>query len=574
MSFKARVLALVSGILILHTALFVFVTLERAGRRFGAEQANALSASVSAGRAAFLAARNELVTDLERLAVQSPEAEILREAASGARPREAHDVVQAAERLRPERLSVLRILDRSGAVLSASPGPERFGSQDRELASLMALGQSGPWVRSLTATGQPELSLVEIRRAGDALFYVGARTLDARFLRQVSAQAGARVLLEAGGMWLSEMGLEAPPSWAQRVAAAREAGETTVARAGRTIASVPLYDDTVLYVVREDRVLNELRASITRSALLVGAASLLVSWVLALWLTRGLSAPLRELTIATTRVAEGRLQEPIALSRSIREFAVLQSAFNDMQRELIRQRDALSRAERTAAWQDAARRLAHEIKNTLTPLQVGWEGMRSMAQGTSPWDPARVRVIADGVSHGISVLRHFLAEFTELARWPEPSLTPVDLGELAQTTAGLYAGQLGARIEVERHGACRVRADAGQVTRALANLIQNALDAAVQGAVVTVDVRRRGNDVRLSVEDNGPGMPPETLSRIFTPYFTTRADGTGLGLSIVERVAKAHGATVDVASTLGKGTTIALTFRALDEDHVTTRSDR
>jgi nitrogen fixation/metabolism regulation signal transduction histidine kinase len=266
---------------------------------------------------------------------------------------------------------------------------------------------------------------------------------------------------------------------------------------------------------------------------------------------------------AIERVGAGRWEEPVRVRTHARELVKLEEAFNGMIAALGRERAALQRAERAAAWREAAQRVAHEIKNALTPLQIAWERLQAAAADATTGDREAREERSRSMAREIATLRRIVGEFSELGRWPEPRFQPVDVSELARAAAALYADG-GRPIRVRASASAPARADPGQITRAIANLIQNALDATSGGGEVQISTYVNAGRSVLEVRDDGPGMDEKTRAKIFTPYFTTREGGTGLGLSIVERVADAHGVEIEVRTAPGEGATFRLRFPPVD----------
>lgn len=226
-------------------------------------------------------------------------------------------------------------------------------------------------------------------------------------------------------------------------------------------------------------------------------------------------------------------------------------------------------AQRAKAWGEVARRLAHEIKNPLTPIQLSAERLAMKLDGkVQPAEQAildkSVRTIVDQVD----AMKRLVNEFRDFARLPAAQLVPLDLNALLKDVLSLYDN---AAVPVHRELAPDlppVLADAQQVRQVLHNLVQNAQDAMAGHAQASVLVRTRRSDsgawVRLSVLDEGPGFAEPILKRAFEPYVTTKAKGTGLGLAVVKKIMDEHGGRVDVGNRLidGKvvGAQVSLSF--------------
>lgn len=214
---------------------------------------------------------------------------------------------------------------------------------------------------------------------------------------------------------------------------------------------------------------------------------------------------------------------------------------------------AMLKAQREAAWGEVARRLAHEIKNPLTPIQLSAERIRRRYLSGQPEPDLD---LLDRATHTIvqqvEAMRDMVNAFSEYARAPEVNLAPLDLNGLVRGVADLYHGLQQPRLRLELDaGLPGIEADAIRLRQVLHNLIRNACDALDGRAdgVVTLATRPGGEGrVELLVMDNGPGIDAEILGRIFDPYVTGRTRGTGLGLAIVRRLVEEHGGTVDAGN--------------------------
>ena len=253
-------------------------------------------------------------------------------------------------------------------------------------------------------------------------------------------------------------------------------------------------------------------------------------------------------------------------------------------------------AQRTQAWGEVARRLAHEIKNPLTPIQLSAERLeRRLADKLPDSDRALLLKSVHTIVDQVDAMKRLVNEFRDYARLPTAQLKPLDLNELVAEVLHLYGAHLdgpghGAVVPVrfERDDACPpILGDAQQLRQVIHNLVQNALDAspapdAAQASVASegVVIRTRWSDsaqrVRLSVIDHGHGFPDAILKRAFEPYVTTKAKGTGLGLAVVKKIAEEHGARVDVSNRIVDGhvagAQVSLTFEPAPESSETSHA--
>jgi nitrogen fixation/metabolism regulation signal transduction histidine kinase len=220
-------------------------------------------------------------------------------------------------------------------------------------------------------------------------------------------------------------------------------------------------------------------------------------------------------------------------------------------------------AQRSAAWSEVARRLAHEIKNPLTPIQLSAERLQfKLESKLADADKAMLSRSVSTIVAQVQSMKQLVNEFRDYARLPSANLQPIDLNALVFEVLALYGdaqekGQLVSKMEPDLP---RIMGDTTQLRQVVHNLVQNALDAASiwPDALVQVRTESTRNDdgrlraVRLKVEDNGPGFPENVLQRAFEPYVTTKSKGTGLGLAVVKKIADEHRARVRIAN-LGSG---------------------
>jgi nitrogen fixation/metabolism regulation signal transduction histidine kinase len=230
-----------------------------------------------------------------------------------------------------------------------------------------------------------------------------------------------------------------------------------------------------------------------------------------------------------------------------------------MTRDLRNAQEQLRQTERVAAWQDIAKRLAHELKNPLSPIRLSIETLRKAhARSKDDFD-----VLFDEstktILQEVERLRQIVDEFSRFARLPPPTLRETDLREIVPQAVSLYAsGEVAVSAELPGHP-IRAQVDADQITQVLHNLLQNANDAALNahpsgGGRVRVNLEEGLHEVRIRVEDNGGGILDDQVDLIFEPYFTDKKRGTGLGLAITSRIVTEHGGRIDVESRPGKTT--------------------
>jgi two-component system nitrogen regulation sensor histidine kinase NtrY len=218
----------------------------------------------------------------------------------------------------------------------------------------------------------------------------------------------------------------------------------------------------------------------------------------------------------------------------------------------------LIRAQKVAAWREVARRLAHEIKNPLTPIQLCAERIRRHFSHSAGPTFDLVDECTSTIVGEVDSLKAIVDEFSQFARMPAPRAVTTDLHALLNEALALYHGLLG-EVQFERRFADKlpkVRVDGEQIRRVIINLVDNAIEAMNRAGVITLETLHdpSASLVRLIVTDNGPGIPAAEREKLFMPYYSTKRRGSGLGLAIVRRIVAEHGGTIEVGDNEPRGT--------------------
>jgi nitrogen fixation/metabolism regulation signal transduction histidine kinase len=223
----------------------------------------------------------------------------------------------------------------------------------------------------------------------------------------------------------------------------------------------------------------------------------------------------------------------------------------------------LIQAQRATAWGEVARRLAHEIKNPLTPIQLSAERLQAkLANKLVPEDAATLSRATETIINQVTAMKGMVDDFGEYARTPAPDLQPLDLNALVREVLGLYE-HAGALVRPSlQAGLPRVTGDPTQLRQVIHNLLQNAQDALAgsTGPRIEVETERAGNFACLRISDNGCGFPEAIMTRVFEPYVTTKPRGTGLGLAIVKKIIDEHNGAVSVENLPGRGASVSITL--------------
>ncbi len=302
---------------------------------------------------------------------------------------------------------------------------------------------------------------------------------------------------------------------------------------------------------------SDLRHSFLITFLIIYGLVILMSLLVLTRISKTITRPVQELTAATRQIGRGDLTHQVHISGHD-EFAQLAHAFNTMVRELDTHQRKILELEKMAAWQQLARRLAHEIKNPLTPIQLMAQQMRDMYHGDDEAYRATLQQCAEIIDDEVNSLKRLVREFSDFARLPEFHIQTQPLRPLLDTICSLY-GNVDIRITGDWHE-CIFPFDGDYLKRALINLIDNAIAAGDEQPHITIHVETNSDSIRLQVMDEGSGIADEHLTKIFEPYFSSKRTGVGLGLPIVKRIIEEHGGTIHVESTPGQGTTFTMTF--------------
>ena len=323
-------------------------------------------------------------------------------------------------------------------------------------------------------------------------------------------------------------------------------------KAGRLTRSLEMFTQV-------ERLQTAFIAAVIALYALFSVPLLLLAILVSFYLSDEIIRPLVNLEEATRRVAEGDFSIRI-LTRSGDQLNLLVDSFNRMVSELENTRRKTLQTEKVAAWQEIAQRLAHEIKNPLTPIKLSAERLlRKHAN-----DPRGFETIFESAISSIIMevdnLNNLLTEFRNFSRLPEPQMQQVSVRTLIAEVAATYSTAPATKIHYESvDDAVMINVDPAQMKQVFANLFTNALSAMDgEGEIYTrADLVKKGDRLycRIQVQDTGRGISEEEQTKVFNPYFTTKEHGTGLGLAIVERIVFDHHGQIWFESEEGVGTT-------------------
>jgi two-component system, NtrC family, nitrogen regulation sensor histidine kinase NtrY len=486
-------------------------------------------------------------------------------------------------------LDFLDIVADDGALISSSEWPARFGYKTDWVTSEPDWNSKGAFLRRVDTPDSVDLGMLAVRTvrvADKRLFLIGGQRLDQNFLGTLVLPEGMRALLyrnlEDGFVPAALSDAHGPVAQPEvlapivtEVQQSRKEVEKTISRGpalnadSETFDAIPLVGRDagllgVLLVGSSRQNLVQMLNFIRALALLVGGGVILLGMLLGWWVSARVTRPIEELAAGAREVAAGHWQARVNI-RSRDEVGQLAGAFNEMTRQLTEQRERLVQTERVAAWRELARRLAHELKNPLFPLQLTVENLqRAREQTSEQFDEVFFESTAT-LREELENLKTIISRFSDFAKMPPPQFEPVDLNELVRSAVKLFEPQMApvGRPPVTSElyldeDIPHPQADPILLRRAIENLILNSLDAMPAGGTLTVRTAQRSGAVRLEVTDTGEGLTPEECARLFTPYYTTKRFGTGLGLAIVQSVVSDHGGRIEVESAPGAGATFRI----------------
>jgi two-component system nitrogen regulation sensor histidine kinase NtrY len=484
-----------------------------------------------------------------------------------------------------QQLDFLEFVDKQGTILSSAQWPAKFGYKEHSLPR--GVPPTGAFLRQEELPDGAALGLSAMREVevGDRpLWVIGGRRLDKEFLGSLELPAGMRALLYRNltkgfspELLVTGSGsVQHPEKLAPLIGQAQRQRQEVSALLhwsdnpadDESMHAIPLSGQDeqlpgILLVGNTRRPYVELRNRIRSAALLAGSVGIVLAILFSGWAASRVTRPVEQLAGAAREVAAGNWNTRVPVT-STDELGGLAESFNRMTQELLQQREQLVQSERVAAWRELARRLAHELKNPLFPLQLTVENLvRAREQSPEQFDEV-FRESSSTLLAEIANLKGIISRFSEFSRMPQPQFQAVQLNEIIQNVARLLQAQFRSQetpIECKLELATNlepVAADAELLHRAFSNLALNAMDAMPKGGTLTLRTSQNGNRATVEISDTGTGLTAEECERLFTPYYTSKAHGTGLGLAIVQSVISDHGGRISVHSEPGHGTTFTI----------------
>jgi signal transduction histidine kinase len=576
MSFRKKLLAVLTATVVV-TTLAVSIAVAAIARRAFQRQEAARGQSIAAQfRREFDRSGDDVVRRVSAIATS----DVLRRiAVDSAHSREGAYINEAAQLAQSNSLDFLEFVEADGAIVSSAEFPARFGYRDEWSGSLARLSSSGASLRRQQLPNGSTLGIFAVSAVAGGeqpLYVVGGVRLDPELINSIPVPSDSYVFL-----WTD---VARNPSVDcgevnRAFQAAVESGKEVEALVSCSHNPERLGPQQTLHVVplkaMDENVLGALLISTSREeldrteqyirsvALVVAAAGILLAILISGWVATRVTRPVERLAAGASRVATGNWDARVDV-HSADELGQLADAFNRMTAELLNQRDRLVQAERVAAWRELARRLAHELKNPLFPLQITVENLvRARQLAPAEFDEVFRESTATLLTE-LANLRSIIGRFSDFSKMPKPHLEPASVNEIVQQVARAHEAQLTNRehpialsLQLDPNSPV-IDADPTLIHRALSNLVLNAIDAMPEGGTLTLRTRQNSSAASIEVQDSGAGMTREERERLFTPYYTTKQHGTGLGLAIVQSVVSDHGGRITVESETARGTKFSI----------------
>ncbi len=600
MSLRQRLLILFSFTVAAAVAAVAWTVLVRIRYVFEERDRQETALFVSQFQREYQHRSQEVASDIGRLAESEKARSIAtRLTASG----DSSPFLTEAETMAQDaQLDFLEIVGPDGNIVSSAQWPARFGYPEPAVATQ---DNAAFLKREELPDGSMVLGLFAVRSIGGAngVRLIGGERLDQRFLSDLAIAPGMQIGLytNAGASETSNLKSPAPGTSASApevfdssrlqgpgggLAGAEHYGSliSSALRGGQQASGIidttGKQEDTLNATAiplknPQGSVMAVLAVAIARGGMIqaqqhiraiaygVAGSGILLAIILSLWIAAKVSHPIEQMARAAEEVAMGCWSVRVP-ENGHDELSVLARSFNHMTHELSSQREKLVQTERVAAWRELARRLAHELKNPLFPLQLTVENLVK-ARDHSPQEFDEVfRESTVTLGTEIANLKKIIARFSDFSKMPRPELERIDIRAAIERVRSLYASAASeAKIQFKIEAASYplpVNADPELIHRALSNLVLNAMDAMQDGGTLTISAQESEEKIELRVSDTGKGLTPEECERLFTPYYTTKQFGTGLGLAIVQSVIADHAGTIAVESRAQAGAVFIITL--------------
>lgn len=526
---------------------------------------------------------NDLTGNLSRVVQSRPFQKSLGRLSLGLVSSTSWEISSLAERSikRPE-LSYLQVFDDDGHALSTEGRRIPSGSRDPEGWSVARRSSHQAVVHRRTQKGRAELALetsISLELNDRKFHVVGGRPITREIVEQLTRRAGGIGYVQMyDEMVVLPEGVIAEDvnhllSSKHRSIDGQSFIVGSLARdVGIKICLVPIQgvDGTVqgntILKLSQAR-LAKLVQELSWAFLGVAATGLVLAWGIGFLFARRITKPVEQLAQVARRVGVGRAPGTMPPATDD-EVGDLVRSFQRMTDDLSESRRELVRAERLAAWRDIAQRMAHEIKNSLSPIQISVETIQRSHQAGHADMASIVDKSVEIVRAEVRALRNLVNEFSQFARMPGLVLSPGSVNLSVERAANLHdRNEQDIRVETTlAEGLPEVQIDSEALSRAVGNLVLNAVEATPRGGRVLVSTAAtESGGIEILVDDQGSGIAHEDRERIFEPYFTTKQGGTGLGLAMVWKIISEHSGRVEIHDAKGGGARFRVTLPARED---------
>jgi len=575
-------------ITLIPMGVVMYIAYQRVAERFNTMAQERIKNTLQHIEEEYNNKQNELLNEVERI-LEARSFDIKRLLLQGPQS----TLIDLAVEMREARgLDILEIGDQEGTVLAK--GDERagfgFSRGDEEEIERALKGETVTTLSRERRLGRNYLmieAIVPIRYSSSNIGTVlGGYILDKKFAQRLKEVSSAEIIIlnddeiETSTINTSNAG-ESLYSYLQpllsKIHKGGYLGTITLSQDRYNLGSVPLRATnkeilgTILIGISDKERMQTIK-DMSQLFLILALGGVLIASALGYFIARGITRPIRELVRGAKAIAAGDLEHQI-ITRSRDEVGMLVGAFNQMATDLKENRERRIRAERLAAWREVARKVAHEIKNPLFPIQLSIQSLRSMYQANREgfediFDDCTTTVLEE-----VEVLKNLASSFSEFAKMPTLYFKLDNVNDILRSVLAPYI-QDGSPSYIHTEQKVEIEADYDdnipdtildrkQLSQAFLNLISNALDAMDGGGKLKIKTAlvssTSGEDeIWMEFTDNGPGIPEQIRDKVFNPYFTTKKTGTGLGLAITNRIIIDHRGRIEVRSEEGKGTTFTL----------------
>lgn len=578
MALKTKLLLLVTVSITASVGAVAWLIETRAHEAFRQVEQERTTTLVNQFRREFDHEGEEITRGVETIAGSDQMLRTTSELANGAEY--ANYVNEAVTYATAQRLDFLDLIAPDGAIISSAHWPARFGYKQRWFLDRPAPLPEHAFLKHVETSQGSVLAMLclrPVRMHGLNFYLIGGRKLDA-VLQALSTPEGLHVSIfsspeqgsgELIGPAKEDLSSSKVTALIQKVLTDHNEASTTVDMGPglaqeEILHAIPLpgYSDRVPAVLLVGNSLEQellLEKRIRNISLVIAGVAVFIGVIVSGALTARLSRPIRTLAQAASEIGQGNWDVRVETSGKD-EIGKLAVAFNQMTEELIGQRERLVQSERVAAWRELARRLAHELKNPLFPLQITVENLLRARENTPEQFDEVFRESTSTLLAEIANLKTIIGRFSDFSKMPAPQIQAVDLNEMVRSITQLFQGQFNrepAKIRAELYlgDVPPVSADPVLLRRVVENLVLNAIDAMPKGGMLTFRTAMNEKFAVFELSDTGAGLTPEECDRLFTPYYTTKQHGTGLGLAIVQSVVSDHHGSISVSSKKDEGTT-------------------